>query len=1062
MSISKAIDLTMRQAIPNPASTCNACQRSGLPILLLRTAYAPHPRKTQSYRLAADSEITYVPMRADQLRILRQGYVYVLLDQEVWHAYQVTPEGALRQFSALQPPLAPGEPLHEYCATQHHDVTASFINIDTLLYARAWIAFANDPWPTEVLDRYRQGIAGNDPDATDRFVELDLNIARTDPASVGIAMTPTDLGLDDVLEYTAPYAGNYSSAHGFYPRLNRLPETRNHVRSSIEHEQLPNGVLALTLPDPVGLVMECNAQRTAWFQAMQQWRAEPQRHFDYFTSQALLGIRELHDAQAMAQAVEDTEHEARRVEQWNDSPIGTKAYLPPVNVEAQAPRAIERKQQQARERLEQRYDERARAAFQADYDRELQHWQAKVDEVGKLYAHHYASRAFQLIGYLDYSATSPLSVEDFIAMMAACLAGGPTEALAPADTALGPTQHIWQQLLEDHQSLLYQALLAKNKALLQQLVEALSGDDLGKVYDAVKAMAGSNEGRLLMIKSVQDAIGQLLAATASASNALGQHASAQTRKLIGHVHSAAFLLYAGQPVTQVRLSLTLGEYMGLLNEALQERTDAFLGQLDKQFREPAARKVRAMVLSGAINIAAAGNRSQSVEVMVWTLESAESLQARLVKLRDGAVGGVGEWVRSIALGTDTLMRGASEVAQGLKVSATAARSVASDAFRGLRGTAASPGSAGLLLAMGSIWFHQDSLRRNVEALQNTSQGDAEALAAIWSSSLGVLGASVEATGITAQLLKPAKAPPGIPSTVHLGTSIAKFGGVISALAGIMDGAQYFSAAVKATKHHDANSARKYWVAGAAAFMGSASGIYAVFLPGSLLGAIGIAVFLGLAAYAMATSAMRDKSSLTEIWARKCRWGMPYEHRHWVTPNDIDAAIGALNAAALGVRAEVSINTRFEQTIHKPSSMAVAAVLSDNQGVPFTFTLDYYLSLPNYNPKISRYTWQLTLYRAGSTKEISVLSGNTEKAAVSVAPAIQKHSLFSIPLRSEPLINFNEKNNTLSIQDSIPLSDFHDIQATELLVTYWPDYHDQSGYAKAISREDKIKSPEQLR
>lgn len=1056
MSISKAIDLTMRQAIPNPASTCNACQRSGLPILLLRTAYAPHPRKTQSYRLAADSEITYVPMRTDQLRILRQGYVYVLLDQEVWHAYQVTPEGALRQFSALQPPLAPGEPLPEYCATQHHDVTASFINIDTLLYARAWIAFANDPWPTEVLDRYRQGIAGNDPDATDRFVELDLNIARNDPASVGIAMTPTDLGLDDVLEYTAPYAGNYSSAHGFYPRLSRLPETRNHVRSIIEHEQLPNGVLALTLPDPVGLVMECNAQRTAWFQAMQQWRAEPQRHFDYFTSQALLGIRELHDAQAMAQAVEDTEHEARRVEQWNDSPIGTKAYLPPINVEVQAPRAIERKQQQARERLEQRYDERARAAFQADYDRELQHWQAKVDEVGKLYAYHYASRAFQRVAHLDYSANSPLSVEDFIAMMAACLAGGPTEALAPADTALGPTQHIWQQLLEDHQSLLYQALLAKNKALLQQLVEALSGDDLGKVYDAVKAMAGSNEGRLLMIKPVQDAIGQLLAATASASNALGQHASAQTRKLIGHVHSAAFLLYAGQPVTQVRLSLTLGEYMGLLNEALQERTDAFLGQLDTQFREPAARKVRAMVLSGAINIAAASNRGQRIEVMVWTLESAESLQARLVKLREGAVGGVGEWVRSIAVGTDTLMRGASEVAQGLKVSATAARSVASDAFRGLRGAAASPGSAGLLLAMGSIWFNQDSLRRNVEALQNTSQGDAEALAAIWSSSLGVLGASVEATGITAQLLKPQITVPGISSKTQLGSRLAKFGGAISALAGIMDGIQYFYQGAKAIRHGDDTAARRYNAAGIIALLGSGSGVHAAFFSSSLLGPLGISIILGLFAYSMAISGKRRESSPTETWARSSKWGLPQEHRQWTSSHDIDLAIGALNAAALGVRAEVSLNTRFKQPDHEPSAMA-AAIMTDSQAVQFNFTLDYYLCLPSYSAKCSRYQWQLTIYRAGQKKQIITLSANTENPTVTAVPQPQERTLFSTALRCEPLISVDEDTNTLIIKDSLPLTAFHDIQATELIVTYWPDHKDQAGYAKAIAREDKMKS-----
>ncbi|MFK0314263.1 T6SS effector BTH_I2691 family protein, partial [Pseudomonas sp. NPDC090233] len=211
MSISNAIDLATRQAITNPQLTCNTCRRSGLPILLLRTAYAPHPRKTQSYRLAVDSEITHLPMRTDQLRTLRQGYVYVLLDQQIWQAYQVTPEGALRQFSPLQPPLAPGKPLPEHCATQCHDVIAAFININTLLYSKAWIAFANDPWPREVLDFYRDGIASNTPDCVGRFVELDLNVARNDPASVGIAMTETDLGLDDVLEYASAYAGKYSS-----------------------------------------------------------------------------------------------------------------------------------------------------------------------------------------------------------------------------------------------------------------------------------------------------------------------------------------------------------------------------------------------------------------------------------------------------------------------------------------------------------------------------------------------------------------------------------------------------------------------------------------------------------------------------------------------------------------------------------------------------------------------------------------------------------------------------------------------------------------------------------
>ncbi|MEE1987972.1 hypothetical protein V0R39_26245, partial [Pseudomonas inefficax] len=335
-------------------------------------------------------------------------------------------------------------------------------------------------------------------------------------------------------------------------------------------------------------------------------------HFEYFTSQALLGIRELHAAMAAVQGAEDAQREARQVEQWNDSPIAAKAYLPPVDIDAQTERNTARKQQDVRERLEERYDESARAAFQADYDRELKNWQSMIDQVGDLYARHYAKRAFQQIGYYDYDATSPVSVEYFIQMMAACLAGGPTETLPQEGQPLGITQHIWQQLLEDDRSLLYQALLAKNQKLMQQVASALSGDDFGKVYDIIKGIAGTADGQLLMIKPIQDAVGQLLAATNSAGNALSQHLSERTKTLIGHVHRSAFALFAGQQVTPLRVSLTVGEYISLLNEALEARTDAFLQQVDKQFRDPLGRKVRAMVLSGAINIAAAGNRSQMI------------------------------------------------------------------------------------------------------------------------------------------------------------------------------------------------------------------------------------------------------------------------------------------------------------------------------------------------------------------------------------------------------------------------------------------------------------------
>ncbi|UUC21276.1 hypothetical protein NOV18_12665 [Pseudomonas asiatica] len=1055
MSISKAIHIAMQEEIPNTYGTCNACERSGLPILLLREAYAPRPDTGRPYRLADDSEIIFHPMHTDQLRLLRQGYVYVLLDQEIWQAYEVAAEGTLQRFPVSQMPFGPPRSLPKVCATEGHDVIASFINIDTLLYRKAWIAFANDPWPRSVLDRYRQGIADSDPGTLARFVEVDLNTARNDPASLGIAMTDSfRFGLEQVLEFSTFSSARFTSVHGFYSRLGRWHETRTHVRNVIQQEQLPNGVLALTLPDPVGMVMELNAQRTGWVQALQEWRAQPQRHFEYFTSQALLGIRELHAAMAAVQGAEDAQREARQIEQWNDSPIAAKAYLPPVDIDAQTERNTARKQQDARERLEERYDESARAAFQADYDRELKNWQSMIDQVGDLYARHYAKRAFQQIGYYDYDATSPVSVEYFIQMMAACLAGGPTETLPQEGQPLGITQHIWQQLLEDDRSLLYQALLAKNQKLMQQVARALSGDDFGKVYDIIKGIAGTADGQLLMIKPIQDAVGQLLAATNSAGNALSQHLGERTKTLIGHVHRSAFALFAGQQVTPLRVSLTVGEYMSLLNEALEARTDAFLQQVDKQFRDPLGRKVRAMVLSGAINIATAGNRSQMIEVMLWTLESAESLQARLVQLREGAAGGVGALVRNVAIGAGTLR---AQVTGGLKISSTAAQSVASDAMRSLRDAAASSGSAGLLFALGSMWFHQDSLGKNYRALQETHQDNPEALAAIWSSSLGLLGASVEAAGLAVALVRPKIPWPGTVTTISLGTGIARFGAGISALAGVMDAAQYRYANLRSERVGDGSAARLYRFASATSFGAAAFGVWAAFGSSALLGPIGISITLGIAAYLLATSAKHKESSATQIWARNTKWGLPESHRQWVTNTDMDAAIAALNASLLGLEAEVSIQIQFEinHSIHKENSSTIFT--SDGNAIPASVSLIFFIRIPNFNQHLSHYEWSLSLYHGPRGSELAVLSADSSSPLKLQAQDRATNKLCSRPPDMQPFTKVDPMTKALTIQGALPLSDHHTIQAIEFTLNFWPNKDDKTTIAQIVLIENEIRT-----
>ncbi|MDM3888140.1 hypothetical protein QSV36_21435, partial [Pseudomonas sp. BCRC 81390] len=89
---------------------------------------------------------------------------------------------------------------------------------------------------------------------------------------------------------------------------------------------------------------------------------------------------------------------------------------------------------------------------------------------------------------------------------------------------------------------------------------------------------------------------------------------------------------------------------------------------------------------------------------------------------------------------------------------------------------ASGGSAGLLFALGSLWFHQDSLGRNYRALQETHQHNPEALAAIWSSSLGLLGVGVEVAGGVVAVVRPKIPWPGTVTEASLGKNLARYGG----------------------------------------------------------------------------------------------------------------------------------------------------------------------------------------------------------------------------------------------------------------------------------------------
>ncbi len=1064
MTTSTALGTATRQAMPNPTESCNACQRTGLPILPLRAVYAPQPGNTHM-RESSTTPLKAIPMRLDQPRTLRQGYLYVLLDKKEWQAYQVTPEGALRQFRPYQPPRDEPQPLSELCVKQNHDVTASFINIDTAKYSTAWIAIANDPWPKKVLDQYLRGTADDGTALDGRFHQLDLKAARDNPASVGIAMTEESLQMHQVLEYAEASPGDFESVHGFYSRNHRLGALKGHVLTLVQREKLANGVLAVVLPDPIGMVQECNAQRVNWFRAMQEWRSEPQRRFELFTSQALLGIKQLQDGWAAAEAAQESKAELERRRKWNQNPyLAEKATMPPLDVEADTQQRTKSKKAKARKRLEERYDEAARASFEAEYLKELDVWQKMIDSMGELYAHQYQAAPFQLAARHDYHVSSIRSVGGFIRMMGLCLVGGPTEVIKQGQKTLGATQKLWKTLLEDRKSLLYQALLAKDQTLLEQLQSDLSGDSLGKVYDTIKSVITSEEGKQLMVTPMKEAIGQMLAAAANASNALMHHLSAQTQALVGHLHSAAFLRFAGKHVTQFVVSLRLGEYLSLLNEVLQERTSELITKLDADFRKPAQRKVRAMVLSGAISIAVSGNHGKLVDVMFWSLESADSLKTRIEQLRTNASTGVSEALRTVSIGAATLQSSAAGLAHNLAVSAADARLLAKDAMRKMRNAArvAAPAGADLMLGLGSLWFQQDSLRKNYETLTKTpGSGNAEALAAVWSSSIGVMGVGVEIVGVSTQILRPSWTVQvrvaGQMQTVMMGARIAQLGGAIAAVAGVMDGLQYNLAMRRVASQGDEQSANRYGLASALSLGAAGAGIVGAFAAEAvLLGPLGLAIVLGLAAYAIAMWAKSLESSPLELWARHSRWGAPEKHRLWMTHLDYDTCVGALNAAVLGMTAEVDINIRSDPNYETREELVTFALGSVDY-TPMGQFLEYRIGIPGYEKQSSRYEWNLKVYRIGQAAPQIIASGQSDSPPTALPPTDGLQNSDYNARRATPVIEHDVDSKCLTISGSIPLRGSHRINATELEITYWPDRSDATGLAHLVTREDKMDS-----
>ncbi|RCL20346.1 oxidoreductase [Pseudomonas sp. AFG_SD02_1510_Pfu_092] len=374
------------------------------------------------------------------------------------------------------------------------------------------------------------------------------------------------------------------------------------------------------------------------------------------------------------------------------------------------------------------------------------------------------------------------------------------------------------------------------------------------------------------------------------------------------------------------------------------------------------------------------------------------------------------------------------------------------------------GSWEVLLAIGGLYLQSDSLGRNQEKAEAEIGPKAhEAKLALQGSLLGILGGQVELVGL---ILKSSAGPLDMAwakNVAIVGGTLIRLGSLVSSIAGVFDTAQAITAMRRTASAGDETA--RYQHLSSAVFYGVgtiAFGI-AVFKP-LVLGPLGIAIAVTLAAYQLSKRAQENESTDLERWIRRCHFGKADEKPvvHWYAPVHADIAFAELNAATLGVQAKLNFESRLAT---EPGLPKIGGVT----GVEIIRKLNFFIALPMYDERYSRYRWKLIVHRHGDGNYPDYVGGETIASGDFFATAEEPLSSSSFSSFAAPRTpdydrqySISEKRKSsssglsqLDMLGSVSLMATigkHSIVAATLLVMYWPDRSVPTGYIEICVRE----------
>ncbi|MFG6657344.1 T6SS effector BTH_I2691 family protein [Scandinavium sp. M-37] len=1007
-----------QQAASTP-SGCKSCERKGVAIYPLRVAVVPaslvntgwHPAVPHQDTKLKGGEFKYA------LRTLREGYVYVLADKQVWYAYQVTPQGFLRMFNANEMPEGGNvEPLSAACLQQNHDIRSSFINIDPK-HTHAAVAFSNDPWPRKVLAKYKQAGA-----PAPRFTQVTIAGGKTatiEGAGRSLTLDPTLSTLTkNVLEFAAEKfpsivgkEGQPDGAYGFYPRRDIKKQTALGNKVA-ELQELYGVVHAIVLDDAVGMVQELNHARLDVVDALAKYRSKPANLHQGTISDTILSIQKLMTKQVDA----DKSIKPVTIPPFTDSPFDQGITFSREDMVAATRRS-------ALERMQEYYSEPNRAKFARDFKAVVDGYQQKLTAVAKDLDAWYHSALWLTVIKQDYSpVTSVISWAAQLNTLAANLQG--------AMVGMDKDKSAWHDWVESPDSPPFLSLLGKQSGLIAAVYNGSAN------YTNMKTLLNSQEV-CDFVDSINfsQPVSSLTMSMNGAFSMIGEKISAKANAGFERVLQAMAYAAEGEPaVTIFSGEITVREFQNIMLKQLDGHGRPVWGTMRGgtttthagtwlQVTDPAILERKIQVRYASL--------LKDIESPVY--KQAARSSAALSKgsmLKDGSqLSGF----PNLILAQDAV--DASLATGGMSMTLGDTLRIARQQYQLPRRVFSSSG-LGFVLGAVMLGLQKSALDDNLKALKEAVPGDSQAEMKLASSALMVTASAVEMVGFGHMIARWGTNPWDVkPNMIVRGAEIyahplIRVAGVIGGVASIVDGFGMYMSAQDAGENGDSTAKNLYL--GASFFTISAGGV-SIFagLAGdfALFGPIGICIGLAILGAVLATMAADEVRSPLEVWLSDTCFGLKRgkHEKYWDANSltDLQAAMKAYYTIASGVSAQIQRERMAEVVLNAAGTGLVAVQVK----------------LSGCSKLGSDWLIELTAKGSGGSQLLaqSASSGkvNNVKTAAKQSFDITPMGMGTTSLSADSVMKERWETSGLLLQGEFAFNrmKFSDV---ELKVTYWPD------------------------